>query len=656
MTTSTTTNNWDPLSTNGEIDPVLIAASQKRQIMNILKSYVGTYDSFSELIQNSMDAVEKRKFTADNSFQPKLWLTINLKENSFAITDNGIGFKENEFKTFLAPNISFKKGRVSRGSKGVGATYIAYGFNSLTFGTKNESYQCTAKFENGRNWVEDTDNIVSTPHANITESEDDYFKEIDCGSTFKIIFKGDNVRPKDLNWYMADTAEQWKFLLIAKTPLGSIKYNSDEDVPIEFHLRVFDKQGIMTEIKEQKASYIFPHTIIPASKSSQEIKNQQLKLINDGKDPSKLPAGFYKLQAVYEILKTSDFNTLIKLNEHEKYLISKYAIEAYGCFVYSTSVWDQLNDNYAKLRKGFRFIKGGLQLANNRMVQGEQIVIPLTSNTGYQNQTHVIVHMNGADPDLGRKGFQPELKELGEKIAVSIVNKLKGLRSFLKSDTGESANIGKEVAIHDWIRDQELHETTNPLIITNKNFFAPLNEISISSTPRSEQDVIVLFNQLVAGGVIRGIKLLSTSQIQKYDGIFKYDIKEPYKNHEYDKSKNPLGVAELHHTKNIISAPKILEYKFSIDGLIAEFTNGEKNESEISLAIAWELGDKWKENYNITSLLNNNNIHLREFHGITHILTTNTTKFHLIILKELVTYLNDVDSVQHYHFTNYGDD
>ena len=41
-------------------DTEIITAAQKREIKNILKSYVGMYDSFSELIQNGMDAVDKR--------------------------------------------------------------------------------------------------------------------------------------------------------------------------------------------------------------------------------------------------------------------------------------------------------------------------------------------------------------------------------------------------------------------------------------------------------------------------------------------------------------------------------------------------------------------------------------------------------------------
>ena len=52
---------WDPLEAAGGADPGIIVSAQKREIANILKSYTGYYDLFSELIQNALDAVEKRK-------------------------------------------------------------------------------------------------------------------------------------------------------------------------------------------------------------------------------------------------------------------------------------------------------------------------------------------------------------------------------------------------------------------------------------------------------------------------------------------------------------------------------------------------------------------------------------------------------------------
>ena len=124
--------SWDPLLSSKEADTEIISAAQKREIKNILKSYVGMYDSFSELIQNAMDAVDKREKIETKDYSKKLWLTIDLSENSFSITDNGIGFNEKEFKSFLAPNISFKIDSDSRGNKGVGATLYRSGKSSIT--------------------------------------------------------------------------------------------------------------------------------------------------------------------------------------------------------------------------------------------------------------------------------------------------------------------------------------------------------------------------------------------------------------------------------------------------------------------------------------------------------------------------------------------
>lgn len=647
--------SWDPLITSKEVDTEIISAAQKRQIGNILKSYVGMFDSFSELIQNSMDAVERRKDElAEGNYQPTLWLTVNLKDNFFSITDNGIGFKEQEFRSFLAPNISFKDGATTRGNKGVGATYIAYGFDYLQFGTKGNGHEFLGEINQGRDWIEDFKGIVTRPVVVPSHTPDPAFEKVDRGSTFKIRYGGKSVRPKDLSWFTATTPEQWLYLFLIKTPLGSIPRLNKPSTKINFNLKVIDGTGVEKQISDYEAKYIFPHDKITASVDIKEVLAHQKKMLDEGKDSTKLPSKYSKLNGVYELYSTDDLASFRSLNDAEIELLRAYNVEAYGYFAYSTSVWDQLNDVTAKLRKGYRVLRGGLQLANNQMTQGELIVIPLTSNTGYQNQTHVIVHFSGADPDLGRKGFQPELKDLGEKIAVGIVNKLKQWRSLLRSDSGEKIDIEKEASLHDWIREQEKHEEISPLNVKNKNFFAPINEISITSTPRSEQDVIVLFNQLVAGGVIRGIKLLATSQTQQYDGIFKFVIKEPLNNHTFDKILNPLGVQDMQFNKEHTSPPKVLEYKYSLNGLIAEFENGEKKEKDIHLAVVWELGDAWRKNYEATSLLDLDNIHQRDFHGLTHILHSSTSKFYVIALKELIDYLNDVDGVQHHHKAEYS--
>ena len=651
------TKTWDPLLSGKNADTEIITAAQKREIKNILKSYVGMYDSFSELIQNAMDAVDKRAtHNGDNEYQRKLWLTIDLSDNSFSISDNGIGFNEKEFESFLAPNISFKDDGQTRGNKGVGSTYIGYGFDYLQFGTKCNGHEFFGELVGGRDWVEDYKGIKTRPVVVAKKCSIPEFDGIDRGASFKIKFGGDNTRPKDLSWYSATSPEQWLYLLLIKTPLGSIDYIDGDNSSISFNLKVIKKSGEENTISDQEAKYIFPHLKINASVNLKDIVALQQKLISKGKDASAIPNKYLKTNGIYEFFNTNEVLSLRTGDDDYRSLIEEYNVEAYGYFTYSTAVWDQFNDSLAKLRKGFRVLRGGLQLANNRMTQGDLIAIPLTSNIGHQNQCHIIVHFKDADPDLGRKGFQPELKDIAEKVSVAIVNKFKKWKKLLKSDSGAKPDITKEVELHEWVKEQEQYENEHPLTLSNKNFFVPINEISITSEPQSEQDVIVLFNQLIAGGVIRELRLLATSQVKQYDGVFKYVVKEPLNNHIYEKENNPLGVEELRFSTEHISPPKILEYKYNIDALIHEFESEYKSEKDIHLAVAWEMGDEWKKNYDVTSFLDLENLHQRDYHGLTHQLDSGTTRFHAIILKELIEFLNNVDGVQGYHKKQYGDD
>ena len=98
--------SFDPLLTKYGGSEEAVISSVKREIRNILNSYVGWYDPFCELIQNSLDAIDKRK--EKEEFDGEIHITINLMKNTISVTDNGIGFKESEYMKFLAPNFSFK--------------------------------------------------------------------------------------------------------------------------------------------------------------------------------------------------------------------------------------------------------------------------------------------------------------------------------------------------------------------------------------------------------------------------------------------------------------------------------------------------------------------------------------------------------------------
>jgi hypothetical protein len=288
------------------------------------------------------------------------------------------------------------------------------------------------------------------------------------------------------------------------------------------------------------------------------------------------------------------------------------------------------------------------------MPQGELIQIPLTRNIGRQNNAHILIHFSNYEPDLGRKGFKHEIVDFSKNVASKLVEILFKRHKCLRPTTGARADLLRQESIEDWKIELIDYEKKNPLKLFNENFFLPTNMISVTSIPSREQDVIALFNQLIAGGVIRGIKIMSTNERFTYDGLYRVVICQPTEHHIYDAKINPLGILEeivLNYTKKLpfLSYPKVLEYKYSLDGLIENIESGTKNSNDIGLVVVWETGDLWKEHYKLTSLLDVDNLSSRQYHGVTHTITnlnTGQQEMDLIVLEELLDYLNDPEQSQ----------
>lgn len=211
----------------------------------------------------------------------------------------------------------------------------------------------------------------------------------------------------------------------------------------------------------------------------------------------------------------------------------------------------------------------------------------------------------------------------------------------------------------------EEHEKNNPLELINENFFIPTKKVSITSFPSREQDVIALFNQMIAGGIIRGIQIMATNERSDYDGLYRILI-DHNELHIYDQQLNPIGVLEenleSYEANNQLpfrSVPKVLEYEFSLDGLIENIETGIKNSKNINLVVVWETGQEWRKNYRIVTTLHEDCLEYRKYHGVTHImrnLDTQEEAMDLIVLKELIEYLNDSIETQKKQFKKYEDD
>ena len=220
MESLTDLEEWDPLADDNTNQTVLLDEMKKKEIKNILRSYTGHYDLFAELIQNSLDALDMRSLIEGPHYEPQLWIHIDIQQQTVSVSDNGIGLSNDELHLFLKPNLSFKKGNNTRGNKGVGATYLAYGFNYLQIATRVPEFEYAGTMEQGREWIEDTTGYIPRPHIRPTQLDDPAFANVDRGASFTVKLFGNGIRPKDLSWIGATIADKWDAVLRIKTPLG----------------------------------------------------------------------------------------------------------------------------------------------------------------------------------------------------------------------------------------------------------------------------------------------------------------------------------------------------------------------------------------------------------------------------------------------------
>lgn len=656
--TINTFESFDPLKVKQTANTEAQANALKREIRNILNSYVGWYDPFCEVIQNAIDSAEKRSRNNDNDYQPSVWVTINIKDNYLVVTDNGVGLTQQQLEQFLAPYFSFKSGE-TRGKKGAGATYLAYGFNYIQVCTKTEHYNAIGKMVDARNWVDD-DNPAANPTVIPDQSGpiDERFNEVDSGVSVCIKFEKKTF-PSDLRWIQTSDANSWMKILQVKTAVGAIFKNDS----INIFVKVVDREGKVTQDNITRIEYLWTHLIAGRSASVEEIVSKRTELFNKEKDPDKLPSYLQNLEVIYDSWDCNKLAAELNLEAEDLEICDKYKPFVYGGYVWSTREGERFNTSI-NLRSKTKVLYGGIQISANNMPQGELIQIPLNRNIGRQNNAHVVIHFSNYEPDLGRKGFKHEIVDFSKTVAAKIVNLLFKYHKFLKPTTGVQANLLRQESIEDWKTELVAYEKKNPLILFNNNFFLPTNSISITSLPAREQDVIALFNQLIAGGVIRGVKIMSTNERFTYDGLYRVIIDKPAEHHIYNIISNPLGIIEeivLNYDQKLpfTSSPKVLEYKYSLDALIEDVESGIKNSNDIGLVIVWKTGDLWKEHYKLTSLLDVNNLTLRQYHGVTHTITNlNTGQFEmdLIVLEELIDYLNDPEKSQFEQTQKYEDD
>lgn len=648
-------NGFDPLSEGGGFggyDKSVFEEATQRVVQNILKSYTGYFDIFSELLQNALDAIDKKNNAGQSSYSPRLWIKIDIVNRVIRIIDNGSGMSFDEVKFCFRPNVSFKTRKDARGHKGVGATFLAYGFGLIRLYTKQNGNIISVKLTGGRQWADDATGSYSRPKLESDDFEVSELATETSGTAIEISIPS-GIRP-DLGWWGATTATQWYQLLRMRTPLGGIYLSGATPPKVKVHIAVNDYSNNLTQEELQFVEYPYPHEmseILPKVKSYSEV----VKAVQDIEgDSTKIPQDLRRMDAIWEIWSADQI-----LGDHSPFagqrfesdqeeLIRRHNVSVYGCFLSTAKSWKAYQIEVLRIRKDPLVMKGGLLIASDYMIQGDPMVIPLTSTIGYQAATHVIVHFVDGNPDMGRKVFQPELKLLAEDLSRQVVNIFKRYLYLMREDTG-AATVTDETETYHWLEDRKAHRAKSPL-----EFAFDGAHLAYSSTPQSEQDVIAVFHELIGMGAFKGVRFLGTNQHTRYDACYVCKFDEATK-YSYNTKNNPLGV-----NPKIISAretkPLVLEYKLDLDGLISDFAKEVKFQNEINLIVCWTVGELYKERFAVRSYLVGEEGAGRQFFGATHSLWHEKSKLaDIVCLSDFVRFFNAPDDIVAEHRTRFKD-
>lgn len=662
--TTVNIEGFDPLTQNDpdEGHKKLLEDATKRDVLNILRSYAGTFDVFNESIQNALDATEKKYRSLKGSgidYIPKIWIQIDTRDSIVRVVDNGVGMSVSEFLYCVKPNVSFKNRGDYRGHKGVGATFLAYGFSSFKMFSKCEGVQGVgALLSNGRAWAEDHNDAIGRPRFTKQEFRIPELSGAETGTSVQVVIGNDGNQRPNFNWIGLTNASQWYTILRLKTPLGGVYLQHREFMP-SYELKVVSPDGSVTihsSSCSKDAEYYFPHDFSVVRKIKDLKELSEIGKRNTKGDPhffSKISPEYKELDCIYEmwdaeeILSDDSHFMTGKDTLHEKQveLVRAHNVHLYGCFLSSAKIWNTFQKDLG-LRQNIKLLSGGLQLASDFMVQGDVSTIPLTSAAGYSRNSFVLVHFKDANPDVGRKVFQPELKDLAEHLAKKVVSVFRKYSSYLKPDSGSSPTA-PSLELYNWKREQEEYREKNPLSLLYNG-----KSLCFLSQPQEEEDVIALFHQLIGMDVVRGLKFFSTKRNGKYDALIKYEYNGSQNDYLYSES-NPLGVSENTFFENNESPPCILEYKYLLDSLVYDFEKAIKLPQDIHLVVAWDIGDL-PDGYYLTSYLIGDEGSSRAFFGATHRCYINQSLcFDVIILKDLIDYIVDSPKVVARHRAMY---
>lgn len=628
------TRTFDPLGTT---DPAVLTAAIKQRVRNIIRSYNHPADLLAEPLQNAVDEVEEASRAAAVE-RGEIRVRIDCSSGKVSVRDNGRGLSTKDVERLLAPDVTgkadlFKSGR-SRGHKGVGLTFLAYGFNFFELESRTATEHYRVRIENARRWVEDAAQ-TEIPRAQLTFLEDEE-GELRTTGTCVVVQVGGQTEPRDLHRTFS-SPEYARTVLESQTAIG-VYPKSGAVTPSAFdaQLDYIARDGALTPCKLQ-TTYRFPHQLL---KRGPKIFDLGSYLANNPPTipPAKLSKKhesvyrFYSTDQLVSMLKGKADGDLLVTDGDVEALLRKHATTAYALAGFGAAYKETLSSSWS-VPANRRLIAPGVRVATDGMISSWQRDLSLSHRGFNVERIWLVFHLNGVEPDLGRKDYPPEILELLALAEDPLADDVAKQGAPFLIPTTRSGGPIDYVAAH--VKAAERRE--RPFL------YSPGGGTSLGylTEPQEEQDVVALFNELRGAGILPYFRPVFFSGSYAYDAYLEYHPDEIPEAVQTVLPGNERALASRHREG-------VAEFKFRANDILGDLVKETKSWNEILWLFCWDLGKETTKLGGLTLDITRTDAGDSPYAGVTHLATLDTAgerPIHVVALKTVLEHLGTTGGI-----------
>ncbi len=579
----------------------------RSNIERIVASYRHILDIYTELLQNSTDAIIEN-FGIEHLADGLVSLNVSPAARRLVIADNGIGIPERDLSRILAIGTSLKRERsVGRyGFMGFGLTFVAFQTESLKIESTHNGLRASRTYQDLYR--------VAYSNAAIPISEEEEQAIAPQGvsepngtvitAVFPAVFPDSTIgQSQDRAFECAEKPSLFAAALRQRSAVGSLIPIFTDRQNLKFELVVDDQTIDVTSRFLTTRDVV--SGLFPTERRVFTIANFEQLVTATETLPDAQKTAARKCVLIDDKIENVTIGTYNPLTANIYIaLTSKDHLNLYN----QKSLDVDLNDPSSfSVQNGLWLALGGMPTGICLDTYERAALLPFTVVVDVQDQSL------RQELDAGRKGIsQYRAAQICERVR-EILRERKFI-AYRQYVVGADSRIGDP--LYDPKRELQLKlQSRNEMSIDLTQRFFP---------PSEEQEVITLFTELLARGFIKGYSQKVLSGYQVYDGLYDYSLS--HGEGTVLSPSNPLGVSQgmfADHGDHL-SSEVVIEFKTNFEALYRDIDKNKKDISQIDLLVCWSTGPNDAEFYQTErgDLLHAKSDATNVFYGVTHELVT----------------------------------